>query len=115
MSITCTPIKQDFLVTGHGRSGTNYMAALFGWLGYEVGARKHCKYGMAHNFPAAVNPNLWPFDKIRERYNHLIHVVRHPQKVLASTLFTHRDVVYENATKIPEISQYRKDAGSNIY
>jgi hypothetical protein len=104
MTVTCAPVQQDFLITGHGRSGTNYMAHLFNWFGFRVGARQLGHNGMAHNFPPAINPMLWPFTEVRRYYAHLIHVVRNPWKVVESSYAFDLSLPDEHAKVMPGIN-----------
>jgi hypothetical protein len=95
--------KRNFLITGHGRSGTNYMAALFQWFGYEVGAQSDGKHGMSHNFPPM--PDWKSFRDARQSYRYLIQVVRNPYKVVESTFLAKYSLVDQNAKRITEIKQ----------
>ncbi len=88
-----------FLITGHGRSGTHYMARLFQWFGFNVGEYKKEKGGMAHNFP----PDGWPFDKNRGDGNYMIQVVRDPWKVVDSVYLAEYSLPKQNSKHIPEI------------
>lgn len=90
---------KGFLITGHGRSGTHYMARLFQWFGINVGEYKNGEDGIAHNFPS----DLWPLPLPGERKVHLIQVVRDPRKVVESTYLADYSLPKQNSQKIPEI------------
>jgi len=104
--VKSTPVKMDFLLFGHGRSGTHYMTALFRSIGLPVGKLWYGKHGMAHHFPFYRIPH--GFDRVRDHFRYVIHYVRDPWLVVEST-YLHKDppnelsIVQENATKIPEI------------
>ncbi len=87
-----------FFITGHGRSGTNYMSALFQYLGHDVGRQGNGSAGIAHNFPS-----YWPPEKLREHYQYLIQVVRNPYKVVESTYLADYSLPSQNSNRIPEI------------
>jgi hypothetical protein len=104
--ITVTPIRTEFLIVGHGRSGTHYMAEMFRWLGFKVGRHWHGEDGMAHNFPQVARSGVWPFSEARKYYKYLIQVVREPRKVIESTyLCSIYPLIEETSSLIPEISQ----------
>lgn len=82
------------LITGHQRSGTGYMAALCRSMGLDVGHERHGDDGIS-SFQYAVETDTVPFHSVdgnkgRNHYNFdkIIHVVRHPLHVIASTAFT---------------------------
>lgn len=82
------------LITGHQRSGTGYMAMLCQSLGFRVGHEQVLEDGVS-SFQYAVNTDRVPFHSVqgnkgRKHYDFslVIHVVRHPLKVIASTAFT---------------------------
>lgn len=93
--------KKLFFITGHGRSGTNYMAHLFQYLGYEVGPQSPYKDGMAHNYP----PGTWPPKNLRKEHCYLIQVVRDPWKVVESTYLAKYSLPRQNAQRLPEINK----------
>jgi len=97
---------KDFLILGHPRSGTRYMSELFTNLGFPVGHEVYKDRGIA-SWLFAVESNNYPqfyFTETGEpsncehdsrgdfNYQNIIHVVRDPLKVIASTLYT-EDVV----------------------
>lgn len=109
MAITCTPIKLNFMITGHGRSGTKYMYKLFNWLGFLVGDKWNGHDGMSHDFPMSVQSNLWPMREFKRYYHHLIQVVRNPHKVVESTYLCRvYNLVEDRAERIPEIARGNK-------
>lgn len=82
------------LITGHQRSGTGYMAALCQAMGLDVGHEHPGKDGIS-SFQYAVDTERVIFhsaDLHRGRmcyqFDEMIHVVRHPLHVIASTAFT---------------------------
>lgn len=82
------------LITGHQRSGTGYMAALCQAMGMDVGHERPGKDGIS-SFQYAVETDRVPFHSIdgnkgrnHYRFDRIIHVVRHPLHVIASTAFT---------------------------
>lgn len=82
------------LITGHQRSGTGYMAALCRAMGLDVGHERPGKDGIS-SFQYAVQTARVIFHSIdgnkgRNCYDftQIIHVVRHPLHVIASTAFT---------------------------
>lgn len=100
---------RNFLLTGHGRSGTHYMSALFKWFGIDVGLYSNGNDGASHHFPFHKLCD-WPFSRVRERYKYLIHYVRDPLKVVEST-YLHKEgikcvksLVGETSSKIEEIN-----------
>ena len=82
------------LITGHQRSGTGYMAALCQAMGLDVGHERPGKDGIS-SFQYAVETDRVPFHSVDDnkgrnhyRFDRIIHVVRHPLHVIASTAFT---------------------------
>lgn len=82
------------LITGHQRSGTGYMAALCRSLGFAVGHERVLADGVS-SFQFAVATDTVCFhtaeqNRGRNHYDFdvMIHVVRHPLGVIASTAFT---------------------------
>jgi len=96
--------KPLFYITGHGRSGTNYMAELFTHLGYPVGKQSGARCGQSHNFP-----QHWPPTLIKENYQYLIQVVRDPWKVLESVHLATYSLAFQNTKKLPEIGAGTRD------
>lgn len=82
------------LITGHQRSGTGYMAALCQAMGLDVGHERVGKDGCS-SFQFAVDTKTVCFHSAEQnkgrahyRFDRIIHVVRHPLHVIASTAFT---------------------------
>lgn len=82
------------LITGHQRSGTGYMAALCRSMGLDVGHERPGEDGIS-SFQYAVETSRVPFHSVDDnrgrnwyRFDEIIHVVRHPMHVIASTAFT---------------------------
>lgn len=82
------------LITGHQRSGTGYMAALCRSLGFAVGHEVVLADGVS-SFQYAVGTDTVPFHSCQQNkgrncwtFDVMIHVVRHPLGVIASTAFT---------------------------
>lgn len=82
------------LITGHQRSGTGYMAALCRSMGLDVGHERPGEDGIS-SFQYAVDTDTVPFHSVDQNrgrkwyeFDDIIHVVRHPLHVIASTAFT---------------------------
>lgn len=82
----------DFLILGHPRSGTGYMAQLFTALGYDVGHEKVGRSGIS-SWMFAVHADQLPYTfdgqtrgDIQPRY--VLQVVRNPLDVIASMAHT---------------------------
>ena len=82
------------LITGHQRSGTGYMAALCQSMGLDVGHERVRPDGCS-SFQFAVDTKTVCFHsadrnrgRAHYRFDRIIHVVRHPLHVIASTAFT---------------------------
>jgi hypothetical protein len=95
--------KVEFCVMGHSRSGTGYMSALFGCLGYQVGHEHVQKDGIS-SWLWAINSPIVPFGPPRANtgINHLFHVVRDPWNVVSSLVTSDR----MNQRVIDFMSQY---------
>jgi len=93
-----TPV--DFLILGHPRSGTGYMARLFTAFGYTVGHEKVERHGVS-SWMFAVHADRVPYTfdgKTRGDIEprHVFHVVRNPMDVIASMSHTvHEDRAWE--------------------
>lgn len=84
--------EYEFLVVGHPRCGTGFMARVLGLLGYQVGHERMERDGTA-NWVYAVEGETGGFPWIeggRERYHfkRVIHCVRDPWTAIASIAFT---------------------------
>lgn len=82
------------LITGHQRSGTGYMAKLCQACGLDVGHERPGRDGIS-SFQYAVATDRVPFHSVdgnrgrnHYRFDRIIHVVRHPLGVIASTAWT---------------------------
>ena len=79
---------KDFLILGHPRCGTRYMALLFNSLGFLVGHEYFREYGIA-SWLYAVDSDNCPrfipneFKKSHFNYRHVIHVLRNPIDAIA--------------------------------
>lgn len=88
-------VAVDFLILGHPRSGTGYMARLFTALGYPVGHERLAKHGISSWMFAAYSESVpYSFDggtrsDIEPKY--VFHVVRHPIDAIASMAYTVRE------------------------
>lgn len=78
-----------FLVIGHPRGGTGYMAMLLQAYGFSVGHEKILADGTS-SWMHMVDTAKTPFGEARSgiKYEHVIHVVRHPVKTIASMVGT---------------------------
>ena len=80
---------KNFLILGHERSGTGYMAKLMRCFGYAVGHERVLEDGISaaqfavRDMPTAVGP-----ERGGENFRYVIQVVRHPLDVLASSVHT---------------------------
>lgn len=91
--------KKLFFISGHGRSGTNYMAHLFAHFGYKVGPQLEEPNGQSHNFPT-----FWPFKNVYTKYRYLIQVVRNPKLVVESTFLARYFLPRVYARRIPDLN-----------
>ncbi len=80
-------MEVDFVIVGHSRSGTGYMAELFTRLGYHVGHEVGGEYGISSWLWAAdaASPP-WGPSQTGISAKHRIQVVRNPWKVICSSL-----------------------------
>jgi hypothetical protein len=85
-------LERDYLILGHPRSGTGYMAKLFQANGHDV---RHEEMGGAgtSNWQFAVKAEKYPFevDEYRRQdvsFKSVCHVVRHPLHAINSIAFT---------------------------
>lgn len=82
----------DFLVIGHPRSATGYMAQLFQFHGYDVTHEKLGKNGISSWMFAVYGRNVpFTFDGSAHKGNcwkNIIHIVRDPLKTISSVVFT---------------------------
>ncbi len=83
---------RKFLVTGHPRTGTGYMASLLRGLGFDVGHEKAGADGLS-SWMFAADADRYPYakDKVAARrsslhWNVLLHVVRDPATAVASIM-----------------------------
>ena len=82
-------MKPFFIITGHGRSGTKYMAALMGYFGYSVAHQKRGRDGSSsfHAAKAIIGggKDEWGWCPPRsDPWVFLFHVVRNPWRVIES-------------------------------
>jgi hypothetical protein len=82
-------MKKKFLVIGHPRGGTGYMAMLLQSYGYSVGHEKMLADGISSWMHMVDAPKV-PFGDPRAgtKYEYVIHAVRHPIKTVASMVGT---------------------------
>jgi hypothetical protein len=80
------PAKKKLLVTGCGRSGTQFTASLLERLGVRIGHEKMRRDGIA-SWCMAVDAESVPWGEPRARFafEHVFHQIRHPLDVIAST------------------------------
>lgn len=84
--------RKEFLITGHARSGTAYMANLFTKNGYEIGHERMKSDGIS-SWMFAVCAEQYPFtfdNSTRQQYSfkNIIHVIRNPIDAIASIVHT---------------------------
>lgn len=105
MSVRLVNNDVEFCVTGHSRSGTGYMSALFGCLGYNVGHESVQKHGISSCLWAVNSPTV-PFGDPRANrgIRHLLQVVRDPWNVISSLVTT--EDMSMNRNVIDFMSQY---------
>ncbi|MHC4607052.1 MAG: hypothetical protein ACYTAF_08940 [Planctomycetota bacterium] len=78
------------------------MGELFRRFGFDIGGHWNRVNGMAHDFPPAVQANLWPLTEARKYYKYIIQVVRNPVKVVESSyLWRAFSLAKQTAEKIP--------------
>lgn len=83
------PEKRRFLILGHPRSGTQYMARLMTCFGYSVGHETVSENGVSCWSWATYHPNPpWSPGTRRDDFTEMIHVIREPLGVIASTAYT---------------------------
>lgn len=85
-------MKRDFLILGHPRSGTGYMAKLFEANGFDVGHETVGEHGTS-NWQFAVKANEYPFpsDEFKRQdvsFKSVYHVIRHPLHAINSIAHT---------------------------
>ncbi len=82
---------KKFLVLGHPRSGTGYMATLFQRFGYDVSHEKMGKDGIS-SWMFAVEENQVFMDRSLNRKNyqfeHTLMTMRHPNDIVSSIYYT---------------------------
>lgn len=87
---------RSFLVTGHPRTGTGYIAALLGQLGFDVGHERAGADGISSwMFGADAERNPYALDKVAEKradlhWDFLLHVVRDPATAIPSIMRENR-------------------------
>lgn len=87
-------MRRDYLITGHPRSGTGYMAQLFTANGYEVGHEVVDRHGTS-NWQMLVKAYDYPFPGdpfVRQdiQFAHHWHLLRYPLHIVCSVAFTER-------------------------
>jgi len=100
--------SQKILISGCGRSGTNYMAILLEKSGYSIHHECFGKDGCV-SWPMAVN-SYSPWGPISEEtFDHVFHQVRHPLFVINSWLINLDDLDRDEwvfiRSHIPEINR----------
>jgi hypothetical protein len=77
----------EFCVVGHSRSGTGYMSALFGCMGYRIGHESVQHHGVSSWLWPVKSP-IVPFGQPRANMEirHLLQVVRDPWNVISSLI-----------------------------
>ena len=80
---------QTFLILGHSRSGTGYMAALMACFGFAVGHEEMRRNGMSCWSWSTHDPcPPWAPGQRNGTCGHIIHVLRNPLDVIASVAHT---------------------------
>lgn len=85
------------LITGHQRSGTGYMAMLCQAMGLDVGHERVGRDGVSSFMFAVDTPTVCFHSREQNRgrkhykFDRIIHVVRHPLNVIASTAMTDKN------------------------
>lgn len=104
-------VTKPFLITGHPRCGTGYMAQLMHSFGFYVGHEKILEDGISSWLFAIEGYQPWVEAVNRKDYafDHVIVVVRNPVKALASITYT------ENMIYDPLHQQYRLNQQSLEY
>jgi hypothetical protein len=80
------PVRKKLLVTGCGRSGTQFSAVLFSGLGVEIGHERVRRDGIA-SWCMAADADAVPWGEPRTRFSfeHVFHQIRHPLAVIESS------------------------------
>ena len=87
---------RSFLITGHPRTGTGYIASLLGQLGFDVGHERAGVDGISSwMFGADAERNPYALDKVAEKradlhWDFLLHVVRDPASAIPSIMRENR-------------------------
>ena len=95
--------KRKFLVLGHPRSGTGFMANLLSKYGYEIGHEEMGKDGISSWMFTVDDYQVYVDNSLnRENFNfdYIIMNLRHPIDIISSTYYT------ENTSK--KSLEYRK-------
>lgn len=89
-------MHKAFLVVGHPRSGTGYMAKLFQAYGFDVGHERMGEDGISAFQYAADAEAPWTHCRRGAyKFGTVIHVVREPRKVIASAAATLHNASWE--------------------
>lgn len=104
-----------YLILGHPRSGTGYMAKLFQLNGLDVGHEIMGKNGQSNWQYAIPNDKCFPWTKgVKSDYNWdiIIHVVRDPFTAISSIAFT--ETPYSNEKSWKQISDQFRNKYLNL-
>ncbi len=90
-------VKRDFnngkmiLITGCGRSGTEYISKVLRKSGIEIGHEMEIKHDGISSWPlASARDNIpWGPGFSDVKFKHIVHQVRHPLKVIQDNEFSH--------------------------
>ena len=87
--------KKKFLITGHARSGTQYMAKLFQAFGFDIQHERMGKDGIS-SWLFACDAYQGCTDKTLRypdyEFEYIIHVIRNPVKIVASVGYTEQEM-----------------------
>ena len=85
--------RKKFLITGHPRSGTTYMATVMREAGFHIGHETIGMDGIASWMFAVDDYQEWKDPSLNRKnfkFDHVIMCVRDPMKMLASVIYTER-------------------------
>ncbi len=85
-------MNRDYLILGHPRSGTGYMAKLFQANGFDVRHETIGEHGTSNwQFAVKAKEYQFPSDEFKRQdidFKNIFHVIRHPLHAINSIVFT---------------------------
>jgi hypothetical protein len=83
--------NKKFLILGHPRSGTGFMAKLFGHFGFEIGHEQMRKDGISSWMFTVEDYQVFPDTGLNRKdfsFDYVIMNIRHPLHIVSSTYYT---------------------------